>query len=75
MIVDHPIRSQRLRRNLKRFLPMMVLLLVASACRPTSISDAVAAGELVEFPGIDGLAETFNDDAGFPRLILSLSPT
>ncbi len=75
MIADRPIRFQRSRRRIKWLLLTIVLLLVTSACRPATISSAVAAGELVEFPGIDVLAEEFNADAGIPRLILSLSPT
>jgi len=64
-----------MRRNKKRLFLVVALLLLTSACRPIDISDAVASGELDEFPGIDGLAEVFNADAGVPRLILSLSPT
>ena len=75
MILSRPARFQKGRTHTKRLLLLVVLLVVVSACRPTDISGAVASGELVEFPGIDELAEAFNADAGVPRLILSLSPT
>ncbi len=51
------------------------LALVGTACRSTDISGAVEAGDLIEFPGIEALADQFNADSGVPRLILSLSPT
>ena len=39
------------------------------------MTDAVESGDLSDLSGIEELATAFNDDAGIPRLILSLSPT
>ena len=50
-------------------------VLVAGACGPGSITDAVDSGELRDLTGGDELAGAFNADAGVPRLILLLSPT
>ncbi len=62
-------------RKIARPALILALLVVATACRPADISGAVASGELIAFPGLDSMAETFNADRGVPRLILSLSPT
>ena len=54
---------------------VLAFALIASACWSGSMTDAVESGDLSDLSGIEELATAFNDDAGIPRLILSLSPT